>query len=802
MIKPISTGLLVAAIGCVSPIQNIYSKDIYHTGWNDLNKNGVKDAYEDSSLPIEQRIDDLLSQMTLDEKTCQMATIYGFGKVLKDLLPTENWKNEVWKDGAANIDEHANGFGKKVPEHALTHDGHAKVINEVQRWFIEETRLGIPVDFSNEGIRGIAHYYATNFPSQLGLGSAFDRDLVRRIGEITGLEGRALGYTNVYSPILDVVRDSRWGRAEECYGEEPYLVGELGLEQVLGLQSQGVASTVKHFAAYSQPHGARDAHARTDPQIPFRDMHEILMEPFRKAFVEGKAMGTMSSYNSYDGIPVTGSKYFLTELLREEYGFNGYVVSDSGAVSRLFGQHKVVKNFNAAAALAINAGLNVRTTFTDMDHFVTAVRACLKQGTITEEIVNERVRDVLRVKFALKLFDQPYVEPENALTIVNQKAHKAVALEAARKSIVLLKNEDNILPLDKTAYKKVLVTGPIASDYRSLVNRYGPMKSNLVTPLQGLKNYLKGYADVHYAKGAAFKDKRFPQSDIFKMDPEPSEQAMIDEAVAKAKESDLVIAVVGDNHTTVGESHSRITLDLPGHQKLLVQEMVKTGKPVIVVLMAGRASSINWIDRFVPGIISAWHGGEAAGTAIADVLFGEYNPSGKLPLTFPRSAGQIPMAVPYRNGAWGGQSRKVDPNGFGNTRPVDPLYPFGFGLSYTQFEYSDLKISPRHASVNDTITITAKVTNTGERAGDEIVQLYIKDLVASIVPFDQVLRGFDRVSLKPGESKTVTFKIAPERDLKMMDINNDWIVEAGDFEVRLAASSADVRHRARFKLSK
>lgn len=798
--KKLSLSFILCAACSAAFFTSTQAAGIYHDGWNDLNKNGTKEVYEDSAQPIEQRIDDLLGQMTLEEKTCQLATIYGYKRILQDLLPTEGWKKEVWKDGAANIDEHSNGVGYGFDKSALDFVRHGEVMNEVQRWFLEETRLGIPVDFTNEGIRGLAHTYATNFPSQLGLGAAFDRDLVRRIGEITGQEGRALGYTNIYSPILDVVRDPRWGRTEECYGEEPYLVGELGVQQVIGLQSQGVASTVKHFAAYSTPHGGRDGNARTDPQIPFRDMHEILMEPFRKAFMEAHAMGTMSSYNSYNGEPVTGSSYFLNDLLRGEYGFKGYVVSDSGAVTRLHTQHDVAKDFNAATAMAVNAGLNVRTSFKPMSQYVNALRAGLRRGMIEEAVVDARVRDVLRVKFALGLFDAPYVDPQAAPAIVRTQASQAVALEAARKSIVLLKNDNNALPLDSKRLKTVLVTGPVADNYRALVNRYGPMKSDLVTPLAGLKAYLKDDAEVLYAKGADFTDARFPESDVFKLDPNAAEQKMLDEAIALAQKSDVIIAVVGDDHSTVGEARSRTTLDLPGHQELLVREMVKTGKPVIVVLMGGRAASINWIDRYVPGILAAWHGGEASGTALAEVLFGDYNPGGKLPITFPRSVGQIPMAVPYRSGAWSGQSKKVDPNGFGSTRAVDPLYPFGYGLSYTQFEYGGVKIEPAKPRIDQSITVSCRVKNVGQRAGDEVVQLYVKDVLASIVPYEQVLRGFERVSLKPGESKTVQFTINPMRDLKMLDINNKWVVEPGDFDVRIGASSTDIKQRAKFTL--
>jgi beta-glucosidase len=344
--------VFITSLASSAPAAN----SIYHTDRIDLNENEKQDDYEDRQLPVEARIADLIGRTTLEEKICQMGTIYGYKRVLSQPGPTEEWKKRVWKDGVGNIDEHGNGV-KNGDFTAF--DEHVELINDVQRWFIEETRLGIPADFTNEGIRGLCHPGASNFPIQLGIGATWDKDLVRRIGEITGEEGKSLGYTNIYSPILDTVRDPRWGRTVECYGESPFLVGELGKQQTLGLQSQGVASTVRHFAAYSAPNGGRDGDGRTDPQIPFHDMHEILLAPFRKVFTEAGAMGTMSSYNTYDGVPVTGSWYFLTELLRNQYGFKGYVVSDSGAVNCLRNQHKVAANWEDAISQAVNAGLNV-----------------------------------------------------------------------------------------------------------------------------------------------------------------------------------------------------------------------------------------------------------------------------------------------------------------------------------------------------------------------------------------------------------------------------------------------------------
>ncbi|MDF7822650.1 glycoside hydrolase family 3 N-terminal domain-containing protein [Pontiellaceae bacterium B12227] len=763
-------------------VVSVSAEGIYHDGWVDRNKNGEMDPYEDPALSVDERVQDLLGRMSMEEKTCQMGTIYGYKRILKQKRPDESWKSRVWKDGVANIDEHCNGVRKANEMTGWVE--HGELLNEIQRWFAEETPSGIPVDFTNEGIRGLAHFRASNFPSQLGVGATFDKELVRRIGEITGSEGKALGYSNIYSPILDTVRDPRWGRTVECYGESPFLVGELGKQQVLGIQSQGMASTPKHFAAYSNPNGGRDARGRTDPQIPYRDMHEILMHPFRKVFTEADPKGTMSSYNTYDGVPVTGSPYFLTELLRGEYGFNGYVVSDSGAVERLYKQHGVAEDFDDAIVQAVKAGMNVRTNFRSMEHFVKPLRKLVEEGRISEETINSRVADVLRVKFELGLFDTPFVDPQAAPGIIHKPEHEAATLEAARKSMVLLKNE-GVLPLKKDDVKTILVTGPGADDVHPMISRYGPGTSDVITPLTGIKALLGDKTEVLHAKGVHFKDATFPGSDQIPVPPNADEQAGIDEALELAGKSDAIVVVLGDNHETIGESLSRTSLDLPGHQTLLVQEMMKTGKPVVVVLMIGRAASINWIDQNVPGIMVCWHGGEKVGQAVAESLFGAYNPGGKLPLTFPQTAGQLPLCVPHRKGAWGAQNRSADENGWGATRAVDPLYYFGEGLSYTEFAYGNLKIME-----GETITVSCDVSNVGNVDGDEVVQLYVTDVVASVAPFDQQLRGFERVPLKAGETKTVSFTLQPKRDLKMLNRKNEWVVEPGKFEVKVGTSSA------------
>ncbi|WP_146598709.1 glycoside hydrolase family 3 N-terminal domain-containing protein [Novipirellula aureliae] len=778
---------LLIVFACLLSLADWTKADgIYHENWIDRNKNGEMDPYENPELPIDERVADLLDRMTMDEKTAQMGTIYGHKRVLRTTHPTADWKNRVWKDGIANIDEHCNGVREVMD--MTGHREHADLLNLIQRWFIEETRLGIPVDFTNEGIRGLCHTRASNFPSQLGIGATWDRDLVRHIGEITGKEAKALGYSNIYSPILDVVRDPRWGRTIECYGESPFLVGELGTQQTLGLQSQGVGSTVKHFAAYSTPHGGRDGRARTDPQIPFRDMQEILLHPFQKVFALAHPKGAMSSYNTYDGIPVTGSRYFLTELLRGDYGFKGYVVSDSGAVSRLHEQHEVAVDFEDAIAQAVNAGMNVRTTFKRAEDFILPLRKVVKDGRISEDTINSRVGDVLRVKFELGLFDKPFVDPDAAPSIVHCKAHEEMTLRAAREAMVLLKNED-VLPVDPKTCGTIFVTGPAADDVIPMISRYGPGTSDVITPLAGIKAFLGEQASVIYSQGVDYYDATFPGSGILPQPPNEEEQAKLDKAIEAAKSADIIIAVMGDNDDTVGESRSRTDLNLPGHQDLLVQEMVKTGKPVIVVLMIGRAASINWIDRNADGILVSWHGGEKVGQAVAETIFGANNPGGKLPITFPKTVGQIPLAVPHRNGAWAKQEARHDPNGWGTTRVLGPLYYFGYGLSYTSFEYENLKISPQELDADGEIHVTCDVTNTGDYDGDAVVQLYVKDVVASVAPFEQLLRGFERVSIKAGETKEVSFKLLPKRDFRMLNRDNQWVVEPGQFDIMVSDCS-------------
>jgi beta-glucosidase len=802
MAKILLTVCLILLQATVS-IPQTRTNGIYHSGWIDFNKNGREDVYENPAAPIEKRVEDLLAQMKLEEKTNQLATLYGFGRVLKDELPTPEWKTKIWKDGIANIDEHLNGVAyhpETRTQYSYPYSKHADAINTVQRWFIEETRLGIPVDFTNEGLHGLCHDRATAFPGQINTGSAWDKDLIHHIGVIVGREARALGYTNIYSPILDIARDPRWGRTVETYGEDPYLVGALGREMVKGLQEQNVVSTLKHYAVYSAPKGGRDGEARTDPHITFREMQELYLAPFRAAVRDAGALGVMSSYNDYDGVPVSASHYFLTDILRGQWGFRGYVVSDSRAVEFVATKHHVATDAKEAVRQVVEAGLNVRTDFTSPSEYILPMRELLKEGRLSIKTVDERVRDVLRVKFWLGLFDHPFVEAKRADEIVRTKDALETSLRASRESLVLLKNANETLPLDKGKIKSIFVTGPNAAEINHSISRYGPSNINVVSALEGIKKFVGVNVEVKYAKGCEMVDARYPESEILPEPPDATEQKMIDEAATMAKSADVTVVVLGEDNHTVGEGYSRTSLDLPGHQLDLLKAIQATGKPTILVLINGRPLTINWAERHVGAILEAWFPGEYGGQSIAEVLFGAYNPGGKLPITFPKTVGQIPFNFPFKPGSQANEAARGF-GGNGRSQVQGALYPFGYGLSYTKFEYSNMLVTPEKQGAAGSINISVDVRNTGQRAGAEIVQLYIADKVSSVTNYESQLRGFERVHLNPSETRTLKFTIEPE-DLMLLDSNMNWTVEPGEFEVRLGSSSQDIRLRKAFEITR
>jgi len=772
---------------------------IYHKGWIDFNKNNIKDIYEDSSQSIEDRVENLLSLMTLEEKTCQMVTLYGYGRVAKDELPTEQWKNEIWKDGLGNIDEASNGVYSKA-QYKYPYNKHVWALNEIQKFFVEETRLGIPVEFTNEGIRGLNHYKSTSFPAQIGMGCTWNKNLLHEVGLCIGSEGQALGYHNIYSPVLDVARDQRWGRIVECFGEEPFLVAECGIAIAKGIQSLGLTSTLKHYAVYSAPKGGRDGHVRLDPHIAPREMHQMYLYPFKRTIQEAGVLGIMSSYNDYDGVPVTGSSYFLYDLLRKTYGFKGYVVSDSDAVAWIHSKHHVAKDYKDAVRQSVEAGLNIRTTFNPPHNFVNPLRELIHEESLSMDIINERVKDILYVKFKEGLLDNPYRDEQAVKGIVRSEEHLALSLEASRESIILLKNNNSILPLSKDKIDNILVVGPNAKAKSSSISRYGALGVDIISPLEGIKTYLGKDIVVNYALGCELHDKHWPHSEVIDYPLDDEEMALMNEATTKAKQADVIIAVLGEDETMVGENLTRTSLDLPKHQQLLLKELKKTGKPIIVVLIHGRPLSINYANQEMDAILAAWFPGEFGGQAIAEIIFGEYTPGGKLSTTWPASVGQIPFNFPHKPWSQAGQA-KEGPNGTGESRLVDALYPFGYGLSYTSFKYENLKIINTLTNETGELHLSFTITNTGKYAGDEIPQLYFKDDYSTVITYDWQLRGFERIHLKSGEKKQVDFILKPEH-LTLLNRDMKEVTEPGTFQIAIGSSSTDIRLKGAFNIEK
>ena len=785
--------------------------EIYHEGWIDLNKNGEKDVYEDPEAAEDARIEDLLGRMTRAEKAMQLVTLYGYPSACKDKFPTEKWLGRAWKDGIANVDQAADAFANGENETNRTPERNARYINNLQRFFVEQTRLGIPADMTNEGIRGACVRHGTSFPSPHSQGMTWDPELAYEIGRVMGTEAKAVGYTNIYGPILDVARDQRWGRWEGTIAEDPFLVAEIGKRIAQGLQDAGVASSPKHFVGYGENKGARGWDSRTDPHITAQTFEAIHLYPFRRVFSEAHPLGVMCAYNDVNGVPVGSSVELLKRRLRDEFGFKGYVVSDSGTVERLAGSMRIAKDNKEAHAIRIHAGLNVWTNFDQPDRHAKWIVEAMEEGTLAEEDVDDAVRDVLRVKFRLGLFDRPYVEsPAAADRIVGNEAFQKVALQASRESLVLLKNEGDLLPLDAKRLKRVAVIGPNADGTGWMPVHYGPSGFKRVTVLEGIKKQLEGTGvAVDYAKGCDVVNPGWPDTELI---PEPlsdKEKAGIDAAVKAARESDVAIVVLGDTGRTSGESRTRNSLNLPGRQEDLLRAVYDTGTPVVLVLLHGRPPAVNFAAKCVPAILSGGFPGGHGGTAIAEALFGAYNPGGKTNGTWLRSAGQIPYNFPAK------PRSNEEPNTRGRTHYYGALWPFGYGLSYTTFALGTPTAEPivetrevpaqgfwgglfggtERVRVPAGWRVRVPVTNTGKRAGDEVVQLYVAYAQTPRVSwFDQMLRGFRRVHLKPGETRELIFDVT-EDDLKIALDDQSWVLPGTPFEIRLGVSSQHIRHR-------
>ena len=721
-------------------------------------------AYKNARLSVDERVADLLKRMTLEEKVAQLTGIWPRGR---ELTPEE------MKHGVGQI--------ARQQEHKGPRDG-AAFANATQKWLIENTRLGIPAIFHDEILHGHMAQGSTSFPQPIALASSWDLDLIRKVFTAAALETRARGSQQVLGPNLDLGREPRWGRTEETYGEDPYLVSRMGVAVIKAIQDQHVIATAKHFAAHGQP----EAGTNVGPaNFSERTIRETFLPSFEAAVKEAGVMSVMASYNEIDGVPSHMNKWLLDKVLRQEWGFKGYVVADYYAITQLMDLHHVAASKVDAAKLALEAGVD--TELPDRDVYPNLLQL-VKEGKISEAAIDRAVERNLRAKFLLGLFENPYVDPDQAVAVTNSAAHRELAAEAARRSIVLLKNENNLLPLDRGRLKTLAVIGPNAAAVH--LGGYSDSPGRGVSVLQGVTDKAGAGIKVVYAEGCKItKEGGNWFSDTSHASDEVEDRKLIAEAVETAKTADAALLVVGGNEDTNKEAWAdnhlgdRDSLELFGRQNDLVRAVLATGKPTIVMLINSGPLSINYIAQNVPAILEGFYLGQETGVAVADVLFGDYNPAGKLPISFPRSVGQLPI---YYNQKPSGRRGYLFAD-------KSPLFPFGYGLSYTTFSYGSPALAPSRIAPNGEAKVSVAVTNTGKRAGDEIVQLYIRDLVSSVTRPILELKDFKRISLQPGETKTVEFVITPDK-LRFYDVNMNRVVEPGTFEIMVGSSS--VKHEA------
>jgi len=728
--------------------------------------------------------------MTLEEKIAQLGSIHAH-RLIEDGQFSRGKARELLRNGIGQITRMA-GIVDIRPEKA------AELANEIQKFLKEETRLGIPAMIHEECLSGFTTWGATVFPQAIGMGSTFDPDIIQNATSVIGKQMRALGAHQGLSPVLDIPRDPRWGRTEETFGEDPYLVSRMASAYIKGLQGEdfpsGIIATAKHFPAYGISEGGRNL---APARVSERELREVFLFPFEVAVREAGVGSVMNAYHEIDGVPCAASRFFLTRILREEWGFEGLVVSDYGAVRMLENFHRVAGSAKEAAVKALEAGIDVELP--DADCYGEPLLEAVREGLISEEVINESVRRVLEVKLLLGLREKESIEidPQKVKESFDTPEDRELSREVARKSMVLLQN-DGVLPLRKDL-GTIAVIGPNAQSTRNLHGDYsytvhvpsvqklkgeevaGEDAVRTVSVLEGIKSKVSANTKVLYAQGCDLLDT---SCDGF------------EEALELAAQSEVIVAVMGENsglfkNSISGEGSDRVDLDLPGVQKELLQALKETGKPLVLVLVNGRPLSLNWEKENISAILETWYPGEEGGNAIADVLFGDYNPGGKLPISFPQSVGQIPV---YYN-------RK--PSSFGEYISTDAraLFPFGHGLSYTEFSYSDLKITPPQVNSLEEVKVSFKVKNTGSREGDEVIQLYICDRVASVERPVKELKGFKRLTLQPGEEREVMFTLFPEQ-LAFYDEFMRLIVEPGVFEVMIGSSSEDIRLSGEFEVAK
>ncbi|MBN2806448.1 MAG: glycoside hydrolase family 3 C-terminal domain-containing protein [Prolixibacteraceae bacterium] len=753
-----------------------------------MNKSNAQDEqlypYRDVNLSPAERAGDLLNRMSLEDKIYQMMGV---------LDGTPDRFDSAFVNNPAEMER---VFGKGVHSVQPFFEGLRATVesrNNIQQYLREKTKWGIPAIFVDEGQHGLMKPEATVFPMAIGLACSWNPALFEQVYAATAREMRSRGAQWALSPVIDVCRDPRWGRVDETYGEDPYLNGVYAIAAVKGFQgtSSGsiapnhVAATLKHFCGHGQPEGGLN---QAPANYSERTLREFQFLPFQMVIEQAKPLAVMPSYNEIDGVPSHANSWLLTEVLRKEWGFEGLVISDWNAIDQLDTKHFVANNKKEAAMLAFNAG--VQFELPNRDYYKN-LEALVSEGKVSPEAIDKAVYDLLKLKFELGLFDQPYTDVETAIAVSKDPATKELALRAARESIVLLKNENNVLPLQKGKYPKIAVVGPCANEL--FMGGYSGEPYEKVTLLQGIQNKVGNTSEVLFAQGCRITENHTIsqfnwRNEAIVLTPRETNLQLIEEAVQVAQQADLIILAVGETEFICREAWSKthlgdnMSLDLIGEQQELAEAMVATGKPVVVYLTNGRPLSINYIHENVPAIVEGWYMGQETGTAAADVLFGDVNPSGKLTISIPKSVGQLPMFYNHKPSA-----RFINYV----SQDVLPLYPLGHGLSYTTFDYSSLELSKQKIGKDETVEVSVLVTNTGKMKGDEIVQLYLRDKFSSVTRPVKELKDFKRISLEAGESKTVQFTLDASK-LAFWNINMNFVVEPGEFEVMVGRSSADV----------
>ncbi|MDD3655860.1 MAG: glycoside hydrolase family 3 N-terminal domain-containing protein [Atribacterota bacterium] len=744
---------------------------------------------------IDKKVQHLLSRMTLEEKIAQLGSVWIY-EILEGNSFSQGKAKKLMKHGIGQVTR-LGGASNFSPVES------ARIANKIQKFLLKDTRLGIPAIIHEESCCGYMAKGATCFPQAIGVASTWQPELVKEMAVVIREQMKSVGAHQALAPVLDITRDARWGRVEETFGEDPYLVSIMGLHYIVGIQGndwkEGIMATAKHFVGYGLSEGGMNW---APVHIPPREMQEVFLLPFEVAVKEAKVAAIMPAYHELDGIPCHSSTELLRDILRQQWGFDGLVVSDYFAINMLKETHLIASNKENAARLAIEAGVDIELPSTDC--YGKPLKDLLQKGKIDEQLINESVARILKKKFLLGIFNNPSVDENKSSKVFDTPKQRNLAHRIAQESIVLLKNENNILPLKK-GFSSISVIGPNAHSARNIIGDYAypchieslldmkkddkfntPIPSKvemdnnfipILTVLEGIKEKVNKDTKIFYAEGCAVLD---------------DSRAGFSEALEYVRKAEVAIVVVGDksgliDDCTSGETRDRASLNLPGVQEELIKEIHKTGTPIILVLINGRPLSINWAARYIPAIIEAWLPGEEGARAIADVLFGDYNPGGKLPISFPRSVGQVP--VYYNHKPSGGRSHWKEDYVEMSSKP---LFPFGHGLSYTNFEYSNMVITPRTVSRDSQVKISVDIKNIGSSTGDEVIQLYVHNRQSTITRPLKELKGFKRITLKPGKKKTVYFILLSEQ-LGFYNKEFKYVVEPATVKVMIGSSSEHIR---------